>query len=239
MLIKCNECGHENQLGSIFCRECGVKLDVEKMRPQVEKKSNFKIGDLIRNIVAIVVLLAVFGTLGLMFYPESGQMSELSKKDQVKTDLKFQSLLKKINGDQNMPAKYVFTPEEVTYIYNNKLTEESEETTGYAVKKIYISLDNYDNIVLIADSKFLDAIPVSFGLTGNFDGNKLKLAVASAKMGHLPIPGFLQGKIISKFTPVTDMGNIPTIISGTAKAEVENGDFHITVKEMVKKKKRR
>ncbi len=29
MLIKCVKCGFENQLGSIFCRGCGEKIDMD------------------------------------------------------------------------------------------------------------------------------------------------------------------------------------------------------------------
>ena len=29
MLIKCKNCGFENQMGAIFCRGCGEKIDLE------------------------------------------------------------------------------------------------------------------------------------------------------------------------------------------------------------------
>ena len=36
MLVKCANCGHDNQLGAIFCRNCGDKLNIEEMRPELK-----------------------------------------------------------------------------------------------------------------------------------------------------------------------------------------------------------
>ena len=79
MLMKCNECGHDNQLGAIFCRECGTKLDVEKMRPKVEVKVERNIGGIVKNIVALVVLLSLALSVVLVFYPQSGGSYELTE----------------------------------------------------------------------------------------------------------------------------------------------------------------
>jgi len=98
MLLKCNECGHDNQLGAIFCRECGTKLDVEKMRPKIEEKSNFSPAALIKKIISIVLLLILIIILGLMFFPESVSSYELDGKEQEKVDKNFQSLINKIGG---------------------------------------------------------------------------------------------------------------------------------------------
>ena len=244
MLLKCNECGNENQLGAIFCRECGTKLDVEKMRPKVESKVEKNIAGLVKNIIAIVVLLTLAIVIGLMFFPQSGSSYELTKEEQVKTNAKLQKLIKRLDGDTYSDAKYVFTPDEVTYAFNYKLTgnakeaetgEDGEETGGYTVDKMTISVDAYDNIVLILETKLFGALPVSFGLNGYLIDDKLDLKVTSAKMGHLSVPGFLHKKIISKFTPVTTEGEIANIISGTSNVKVENGDFYITVKKSAKK----
>jgi hypothetical protein len=232
--MKCNECGHDNQLGAIFCRECGTKLDVEKMRPKVEVKIERNIGGMVKNIVAIVVLLSLALMIGAMFYPQSGASYELTEAEQTKTDAKLEKLINKIEGDTYSDATYVFTPDEATYIFNEKLTEKAKDgSSGYAIDKLHIGLDAYDNIVLVAESTLL-GMPVSFGLSGFLVDDKLNLEITSAKMGHLSIPGFLREKIISKFTPMLE-GTTARIISATTKVVVENGDFHITVKDMKKK----
>ena len=44
MEIKCTKCGHPNQLGAIFCRGCGEKLELENLQPDVKASGRAKIG---------------------------------------------------------------------------------------------------------------------------------------------------------------------------------------------------
>lgn len=252
MLIKCNECGHDNQLGAIFCRECGEKLEVETMRPEVEPQSKKNTVELIKNIVAIVVLLTLVIVIALMFWPESGNSYQLTQEDIPKAEQKFGKLMRYINGRNKITKKFVFTREEATYLYNNKITgiageagegEEGEEESeasapvGYAIKKMHIKLESNGYFKFIADSTFL-GIPVTFSLRGyhyfDEDTNQLQFKVRSAKMGHLSVP-FGRNKIISKFTPPLQDGIPAEIISATTKLETESGDIHIWVKPHSKK----
>ena len=64
MLIKCTKCGYENELGAIFCRGCGEKIDTSALDPRANggKKGGKKddksgwfgglfgaVGDIIKN----------------------------------------------------------------------------------------------------------------------------------------------------------------------------------------------
>jgi hypothetical protein len=234
MLLKCTECGYENQLGAIFCRDCGAKLDVEKMRPEVkDHKPKGSIIEMVKNIFAIALLLGIAFVFGSMFYPESAPADELSDQEIVKTDAKFQALINKIAGEPE-ESTYVFSPEEVTYLYNKKLVE-SLEGGGYAIKKLHFSIDSYDNVVLLADATMFGGVSVSFKLVGALEDEKANMRIISAKMGHFSIPGFLQDKVIAKFTPGIDGGSIKDIIDATEKLVIEDGNFNITVKELTKK----
>lgn len=233
MLLKCKECGFENQLGAIFCRDCGVKLDVETMRPEVkEYKPKFAVGDLVKNLLAIAVLGALILMLVMMFYPEHGVSAELDAADIEKTDIKFQSLINKIAGEPEEDT-YIFTPDEVTYLYNNKLTE-SGEGSGYKLEKMYFNIDKNDNIVILIDSTLM-GIGVSFKVVGTIVDEQAELVIKSAKMGHLPIISFLHDKIIDNFTVNIDQGSIKDIIEATESLTIdEDGAFHIMVKSLKK-----
>ena len=233
MLLKCDECGNENQLGAIFCRDCGAKLDVETMRPEVkEYKPKFAFGDLAKNLLAIAVIGGLVFAIAMMFYPEQAASEDLDDATIEKTDIKFQSLINKMAGEPEEDT-YVFTPDEVTYLYNNKLTE-SAEGEGYEVEKMHFSIDPYDNVVILADGKMM-GFGVSFKVVGTIVDDKAELEIISAKMGHLSIPGFVQDKIIAKFTPGIDAGSIKDIIAATEKLTIDDdGAFSITVKSLKK-----
>jgi len=235
MLLKCQECGHENQLGAIFCRECGSKLDVDKMRPEVkDAKPKLNLVDLFKNLLAITVLGGLIIIGGLMFYPQTTVSPELDKEQITKADAKFQTVINKIKGEYVEDSTFVFTPDEATYLYNHKLTESAAETgAAYLIDKMSISLDAYDNVVFTAESKLFAAVPVSFQLTGTLEDETMNFQVTGTKMGHLNVPKFLQKKIVDKFTPVIS-GSIAEIINATEKITIEDGDFHITVKSLKK-----
>ena len=228
MLLKCNECGFENQLGAIFCRECGAKLDVEKMRPQVkEKKIKISFGNLARNLLAIAVLGAVAFGFAMMFYPEQVPVVDLDEAAQEQADLKLQALIDKIGGGDGEDA-YVFSADEVTYLYNNKLVESENGD------RVNFSIDPAGNVVLLSTGKFMGA-DVSYRIVGRIVDELPELEIISAKMGHLPIPALpqVQDKVINHFTSVLNEGSIKDIVKATENLKIdEDGDFQITVKSL-------
>ena len=68
MMIKCQKCGFENQMGSIFCRDCGEKLDMDaidpnKLQKDVNKEKNLKLAKkrikgLISGAITLLVIAA-------------------------------------------------------------------------------------------------------------------------------------------------------------------------------------
>lgn len=232
MLIKCLECGHDNQMGAIFCRDCGTKLDMEAIKPKAESKIKLKVGGLIRNIISIAVLLVVFYILGMMFYPQSTTSVALSEDDGIKASEKFKAMVGKMQGKFG-DKKYIFTPDEVTYIYNNDMTESAEgaDAGSYAIENMYFTLDPRNFIHIMIQSKLAGKVPVTFALKGSIIDDSVQFSVISAKMGHLSMPKFLKGKITEKFTPGINDGVIKTVLENSARFEVINGDLVITVKD--------
>ena len=230
MLLRCNECGFENQLGAIFCRECGAKLDVEKMRPTgKKKKSRISLGDLARNLLALAVLGGIAFGFAMMFYPEHAPAVNLEKSVQDAADLKLQSLINKIGGEKGEDT-YVFSPDEVTYLYNNKLVE-SENGGG-----VHFSIDPDGNVVLLSNDKLMGA-DVSYLLVGRIVDELPELEIITTKMGHLPIPAIpqVQDKIVNQFSSVVNEGSIKDIIQATENLKIdEDGNFQITVKKLKK-----
>lgn len=64
MLI-CPKCGYDNELGRIFCHQCGQKLDLDAIKPpsrggkSLKTKKGFSLGTWIRRAVGLALLLAL------------------------------------------------------------------------------------------------------------------------------------------------------------------------------------
>ena len=231
MLIKCHECGHDNQLGSIFCRECGKKLDVENFRPEVEKKATGNIFAVIRRIIGGIILLVLIYIMGTMFYPESPTNSVLSEEQQSKATAKFKALVARIDGSYG-EDKFFFTPDEVTYLFNTKMTEKAEGDAGtYAIENMYFTVDANDYVYLMVQTKLAGKLPVSFALKGMLMEDSTQMRVLKAKMGHFSVPGFVKKKVVEKFTPATDEGVVAKIINGAKDFRIENGEFVVDLKK--------
>lgn len=233
MMIKCKECGHDNELGGIFCRECGGKLDVEAIEPDmIDKKASVNVGGIIRNLISAVVLIGLVVVLGLMFYPEKMTSFELNPAQQSAAKDKLNYLLSKVDGGYG-DSKYVFTPDEVTYLYNNELTKDVEdaESAGFIIGDMLVEVDDDGFVILTMNGKLFGKVPTTFSLKGVLNSDPLSLDVKSSKMGHLPVPGFGQSKVIEKFTPGTGDGIMKQIIDGIEEVTLtDDGAFSVKVK---------
>ena len=81
MEIQCDKCGNQNPLGALFCRTCGAKLDMEKLRPQGGKAGGGIEKPLvhpyaIRRLISLVVFLCLLGFCGL-FMLRPGDFNEV------------------------------------------------------------------------------------------------------------------------------------------------------------------
>ena len=238
MLLRCQECGHENQLGAIFCRECGAKLDVEKMRPKVDvKKSGMPTGEKIKEIIAIISLIVIFSILGTILYPDTIPNSTLTADEKTAVDNSYKSMMEKIEGYAGRDSKYIFTPEAATYIYNNKIIDPKGKNT---LTNTTISVTPSDRIYIRAKASFL-GIPITYTLGGVLNED-FTMTTTEVKIGHLPVPGFAQNHIITKFSPIMEQSEIiKKIKSNTQTLMIENGDFVLQLKEVknnIKKKKK-
>lgn len=232
MLIKCKECGHDNQLGSMFCRECGKKLDVENIRPDTEQKvASGNIFSIIRKVIGGIILLALIYIMAAMFIPESPTNQVLTEDQQAKATEKYKALVGRIDGRYG-EDKYFFTPDEVTYLFNTEMTEKAEEDAGaYAIENMYFTVDSRDYVHLMIQSKLGGKVPVTFALKGMLLEDSTEFKVLKAKMGHFAVPGFIQKKVVEKFTPVIDSGVVGKIINASKDFNIENGEFVVVLKK--------
>jgi zinc ribbon protein len=233
MLLKCNECGHDNQLGAIFCRSCGTKLDVETIRPKIDSKVTTNFFGIIRRVVTGIILLVLIYIIAAMFYPASPSSNILAEDQQTKASENFKAMLRKMDGNYG-ETTYVFTPDELTYLYNNEMTESADpdaDVGSYAIENMYFTIDSRNFVHIMIQSKLGGKIPVTFELKGILVEDSVQFNVLKTKMGHLGLPNFIKAKIIEKFTPGTDEGVMKTILDSAASFKIENGDFMVTVKQ--------
>lgn len=80
-MIRCPKCDAENQIGSIFCRSCGERLNLDELRPEEiakhSRQSGVKTAALIAGrAVKLVILLALILSLVGLFVPPRQAMGD-------------------------------------------------------------------------------------------------------------------------------------------------------------------
>ncbi len=234
MMIKCSNCGHENLLGAIFCRNCGEKLDIDRMHPELEKKGpSGGLGGIIRRLVGLLVFLGLVGVIVMMFIPKKGQLGALGDDAKKEAERKYEQLIRKIN-DGIGAEKYTFSPEEATHIYASKFQGAATQQGGaYNIENLELSLDPAGFIHVLIKTKLGDKIPTTFEVKGsvNNDVKPVSLVVTEACMGIMPIK-FLESKVVEKFNPVLDDPNVAKILAALVKVEItDDRQFSITVEQ--------
>ncbi len=226
MIVKCQSCGHENQLGAIFCRACGEKLDLEKIRPDKivsKEKKKKRVFFRIMGLVIFVVFLVEIFILFKLFVPSGNFHS-------VNPSVKSRELLWSKNKllEKSRGRRFQFSVEEVSLIFNDI----------YNFEKVPISITTLKSGQLLLLRKVLvgGLFNVEFAITGKFENpdksNKIKhviFKILDVKVGNISLPQDLFGIVTSRFIPLMSDQRIQKLYKRIKKIEVDNYDIIIYV----------
>ncbi len=248
MNIKCPECGNDNQLGAIFCRNCGAKLDIEHMRPTVkDNKVGGGFAGLAQRLLTILILIVVLGILAALFIPTGLKPYVAATEDEVKAaTAKFDALMLKADGARG-PAKHVFSPAELTAIANNLMLQKGapqDSAAGYQVDDILIDITSAGELVIGIDTKLYGKVPARFELVGKpttAEGEAgaapvIGFDIVSASMGHVTMPvDLLKAKLAEKFAALAQGKDIEKILKSIKGIEIDSeGNLSISFPEVAK-----
>jgi hypothetical protein len=71
-MIACPKCGFDNELGRIFCHQCGTKLDLNQVKPpsqggpKIRRRRKWTPGSIVTRIVEVIVLAGLVWVIFLM-----------------------------------------------------------------------------------------------------------------------------------------------------------------------------
>jgi len=212
MMIKCQACKHENQMGSIFCHSCGEKLDLNALSPdKVEKgmkrdksSSPFRgMFSLLLFLAFLALLAALFAPVGYEEFPEPTQEAVTAIKETVK---KVEAGV----AEGNMARKTeFFSAEELSAYLSTVVPADGIMTGPYKITRAYVEKMDDEAMTVVAIVSLYDYLPSRFILTGvpKYEAGEVVFEVLSAKMGHVPMIGnlpvigsFLQDLIAKQFT---------------------------------------
>lgn len=235
MMIKCQKCGFENQMGSIFCRECGEKLDMDaidpnKLQKDVDKEKNIKRAKKrIKEAISTGFgLLVVAAFLGVVFYNGGLRQYEEPAVTEAAANQKFNAAA---TGTVSGKVKYTYP--EITRMFNTKVVAPLSELDSFAkVTNAEITYDAEKNQpVIYLWISLKDKVPVIYTIHGNLVFNPpsdtpgevaapLTLDVKRLDIGRLPVfvstHSFLDG-----FATLIDNGEVGNFFARARSVEFD------------------
>ena len=236
MMIKCQKCGFENQMGSIFCRECGEKLDMDaidpnKLQKDVNKEKSIKLAkkrikEAISTGIALLIVVAfiavVFYNGGLRKYEESTVSATVARQ-------KFDNVAKGVTS-----GKVTYSYPEVNSMFKEMVVAPLSLEPSFAkVDSAEIAYDEEKGqAVVYLWITLKDKVPVIYTIRGNFkfcppeDRNRneessddlFTIDVSRLDIGRLPI--FVNTKtFINGFSSLVQNDNMQSFFARAKSVE--------------------
>ena len=186
--IQCTTCGFQNDLGRVFCAQCGQKLDLrDTSMEDLEERREFDFGKWLRWVLSILVLTVLSGVVGLALWPASPV-----------------PVYTEVVGARQVPVKLGAILKALSYNKAITLDLEEGELNGFLAERAKVrhlkaftidlkpgAFDLYAsfNWRPVTNLAFLAkmSIPLTLSLTGGFQGGVF--IPEKGKIGHLPLPG--------------------------------------------------
>lgn len=186
--IECSICGLQNDLGRVFCAQCGQKLDLrDTSMESLERRREIDWGRLIRWVLSLAVLGAVVTALGLALWPAKAAPVYYEAAGARQVPVKLGAVLRALS--YNKPVTLDFQEGELNGFLAERAKVKRLKSLTIDLKpgsfSLYAALEwtPPTNLTYLAKVK----IPVSMTLKGGFQGGVF--FPGKAQLGHLPLPG--------------------------------------------------
>ncbi len=194
-MLTCPKCGFDNQLGRIFCHQCGSKLDLSQIRAPSQGGKRLRnrlprVKDMVRWVLELAALVAVIYVFYLMALIPPARIIVSTNEDLLSLNRKRAALEQLTNTKQ--PASMSVTEAELNS-YLDKLGFEKAEGKVIAVEVRHVQMELGEGVVTVV----VDGTAKLFG--------KLDKDVA---LRYTVVPVIEKGAFFAK--PVAaDIGQLP------------------------------
>ena len=197
--IECSNCGHQNDLGRIFCVQCGQKMDMHATSMvDLNARREFDYGALIRRSVVAVLVLLIAGVVGLAFWPMKCPPVFRDDAGAVQVPIKAKAIRSALSFNRNVNLN--FSEGELNGFLADRAKSRKIELLAIDLKPgafvLYSALywSPLTNVAWLASIR----VPVAISLQGSFQAGVL--TIEQVHMGHLPLPGSVRNPVKDYFS---------------------------------------
>jgi hypothetical protein len=241
MLIKCQNCKHENQLGAIFCRGCGVKLDLDAVNPELIDARKPKVFKTLLKIFELLIFLGILALLAAVFVPWGfPPVGTLSGTETEPAKDNYEKLTYELDGVGRKKV-YHFTPAEAAWLVSNTILT-TNPALGIDVSFFPGAPESSDITVVVSRKLFgvvptrlemaVNAVPAGDAAAGAENPQPLSFNVNSVKYGRAPVPLFAAGFLTGKYASMMEGDQVRKLLAGIKSVTVDqDGKIVLTLKK--------
>jgi hypothetical protein len=243
----CPKCQSDNQLGAIFCRSCGEKLDIDDLKPAdlLEGKAAKNVGKIVRNFIGLVVLLFVGGILAGVFLPVPVQsVASLTPEQENVMRGKVGAVMKASGREVSLSLAEINALAEqvcslsVADVEAARLADAEAGSMIALVKQaIRIELVPPSTVRITVEHLLKDKLTMYSMIEGSLaispEGRGMTFTRTGAAAGKIPLPieGLQQMIVDKRFVPLTEKNDrytrVLTILANIKTFEMEAGQIKV------------
>jgi len=244
-MISCQKCQADNLVGAIFCRACGVKLEIDNIRPQTvdqampETSTHAK--HVVSRVVTIAILLLVLGLMAGILLPASRPvLGELNDQDKQVAGKNYGALF----APNPKPAPVSFTSDQVTALINDRLGLDKGVPASMSFSLVREKLEIFilpsGLIRVVLKSRIMGKVPLYNAVNGTAEVSDagVQFKVTAAQIGRITLPAFLQKPVIERIGPLFN-GNqeIDFLRQNITKIDANDKRLDVTMKAVAPPKR--
>lgn len=219
-MLPCQNCGFDNELGRIFCHQCGTKLDLTQIKApghggkKIRRKGQWSVRRLIKWVVDLVLLaLLVWGIYLLCQVPVVRTIQHTERDRDSANNKKFE-LEQHIN--QKKPIQITFSEVEMNAMVRS-FHFTKPEGTGIRIEPTTLQVELGEGVVTsifvgkLSIGSFVKEISIRYTCAPIMEGGVMEFKPISAAFGSLPIhpqilksTGVVQGQFKSLYGSLTN-----------------------------------
>ena len=221
-MLTCQKCGYDNELGRIFCHQCGTKLDLSQIKPpgqggkKLRRRGAMSVGKVLSLTFRLGVLILLVGVIALGLMVPALRPINLTDNDRQAVRDKRYRLERMII--QRKAVETDFNEVELNAYLSTFTFDKPKEATGLVMQPTNLQIELGDGavtLVLVGQVKLPGNIEkkLAFRLRGMpaLENSQFVFKPVGGAIGSLPLPAavvqntsFLQGYFNSIFGSLLD-----------------------------------
>lgn len=200
--IECQNCGFKNDLGRVFCVQCGKKMTLERTSlDELAEQRVVPVGQIVKRIVIAIVLLAIAGVVALAFWAVRPPTVALDPAGAEQVPMKTQAMKRALRYGQRVSV--TFSEAELNGYMAKRAKSRNLKALCVDLREGSFDLYGRFDVGAPTNSVLADLrVPISCRLTGAFDGGRL--VIQGGGIGRLPAIGPLSAIPVNCFADVFD-----------------------------------